>query len=118
MRRLIIAAVFILSACGTPTTSTPVQPVATPYKVSYRLTLENGGADITYTNKSGATEQAYKSATWRLDFDANPGQHLYLSAQVQQLSHAQCEILVNGRSLQKAEVNGGYKIATCSGVAG
>lgn len=117
MRRLIIAAVFILSACGTPTTSTPVQPAAF-YKVSYRLTLENGGADITYTNKSGATEQAYKSATWRLDFDAKPGQHLYLSAQVQQLSHAQCEILVNGRSLQKAEVNGGYKIATCSGVAG
>lgn len=102
---LIILLAAALVGCGT-------QPT---YKVTYLL--ETNGADVTYRNPSGGTEQNHKPSNWTLSFNAKYGQPLYLSGQGGKNGHVSCAIIVNGRIIQTAEANGDYHIATCSGVA-
>lgn len=106
MRYLLIP-VFLLALAGCGTSPS--------YKVTYLL--ETNGANITYRNASGGTEQNHQPSDWTLNFNAKAGQHLYLSGQGGKNGHVSCAIIVNGKIIQTAEANGDYHIATCSGVA-
>ncbi len=140
MRRgFLLALLVLLAGCGAPSIMPTVipAPVATPtppptaeptvgvYQVRYTVTGSTNAVMLTYANATGATEQKKQSnkgamfdaRPWMLSFMAPVGQVLYIIVQnSDDHGSVSCEISVNGRVIQKAQSEGGYTVATCSGV--
>jgi hypothetical protein len=103
-------------AGGTSRPSSSARPAT--YSVVYIVEGFPYEADVTYTNKTGNTEQATISLPWRYAFQAERGQFLYVSAQTSGSGDAariECQITVNGTVAEEARSTGAYKIASCSG---
>jgi hypothetical protein len=87
------------------------------YRVTYRVSGSGLRASLTYNNAQENTEQQDVSLNWEEQFDASPGQFLYVSAQSDDNGRRSisCSITVNGVVVEQAESTGEYVIATCSG---
>ena len=113
---LLCGFVFVLSILGGASS----RRVATTYTVTYRVTTNFNGADLTYRNATGDTEQIQDAVTnpvWEKTFTGTPGQFVYISGQrtSRLVGTIRCEILVDGVVVKEAESRGEYVIATCSG---
>ena len=102
-------------------TSQPKQPPTTKLEVRYTVKGKATKADLTLENQLGGTEQKKDvPLPYELNFQATPGQFLYISAQnTTDSTHTSitCEIRVNGVVTEKSVSDGQYSIATCSGSA-
>jgi hypothetical protein len=87
--------------------------------VTYEVGGTTRGAEITYQNVSGGTEQKGVRVPWRMSMSADYGDFLYISAQnFYDEGTIECRIRVNAKVIQEARSAGAYVIATCSGNAG
>lgn len=113
-RLWLILGLLFLAACS----SVDAPSRSDTYRIEYRVSGTTRSADLTYTNRTGDTEQADRQFTpWDLEFDARSGQFLYISAQNNAESGTvKCQIFVNGIEVKQAESRGAYVIATCSGI--
>ena len=74
-------------------------------------------ASLTYTNKSGGTEQQEVALPWTLEFQAARGTHAYLSAQNKAATGSVwVAIYVNGKTLKESKSSGPYVIAMANGL--
>ncbi len=116
---IIILLIIISIPCLFVLLSNPagsVKPKSTSYVIQYKITGTAGGADLTYENSTGGTEQKEVKLPYEDSFMARRGAYLYISAQnTGEYGTVRCEILVNGQVVKSAESSGAYKIATCSG---
>lgn len=99
------------SSAGNASTSLTVT-----YEVDALPGVTGSSSSLTYANETGNTEQHKVDLPWRLQFEAQPGQFLYLSAQSGGYGNA-CKIKVDGVVLERADSSGQYSIASCSGTA-
>lgn len=84
-------------------------------RVTY-IVAGSGPASLTYHNASGGTEQQDVKLPWSLEFNAPPGSFVYLSAQKkEEYGVIFAQVFVNAVSIQKAESNSPYGIASVSG---
>lgn len=127
---ILIILILIIGYCGLSFLSDVVsialedqEPAARPattYTVRYRVGGTASKADITIENESGGTEQKTVNVPWSETFEAERGQFVYVSAQSQDDASRKinCEITVNGETLETAESSGRFVIASCSGSVG
>ena len=88
----------------------------TTYKVEYSVAGSASSASLTYQNESGGTDQKQVSLPWKYSFTGSPGDFLYLSAQNQEsYGTVTAKIKLNGNTVQSAETNDEYGIASVSG---
>lgn len=81
-----------------------------------RYSVTCGSCDLTYSDSGENTQQHPMTGSWKLDFEGDPGQFLYVSAQNNNNSGTvSVEITVNGKEIDKATSSGAYVIATASG---
>ena len=96
---------------------------STGHTVTYIVTEAEhpwpGGANLTYTNASGGSEQISDAhLPWKLEMnDQESGSIVYISAQLDSESEHEIHvsILVDGKLLQHADSTGDYSVATASG---
>ena len=94
----------------------PARSAPTTYSVVYSVGGTASSASLTYQNKSGGTDQKKVSLPWTYSFNGKPGDFLYLSAQNEkEYGTVTAEIKLNGTTVQSAESNDGYGIASVSG---
>lgn len=86
------------------------------YEVRALPGVTDASSSLTYENESGNTEQHTVRLPWRLQFEAQEGQFLYISAQSDGYGNS-CKIKVNGMTVEQADSSGQYSIASCSGMA-
>lgn len=114
-------------AASTPTPT--VQRVRTPTPTPRPSTMQvryvvtgPGAVAITYTNAQGGTEQQsgrIRGDAWNARFTARPGTHVYVSVQNREdHGEVRCQIEIDGRVWRESVSQGGYTIATCSGIVG
>lgn len=86
------------------------------YKATYHVAGSASEASLTYQNESGGTDQKKVSLPWTYSFNGSPGDFLYLSAQNEKdYGTVTAEIKLNGKTVQSAETNDDYGIASVSG---
>lgn len=85
------------------------------HRVNYRVTGASNFS-LTYATESGGTAQISSvKETWNEQFQAQPGQFLYVSVQNGVgYGSVQCEILIDGTVVKVTKSDGAYVIATCS----
>ena len=86
-------------------------------RITYEVMGDIATVDLTYENASGNTEQRTDLSPWDMSFDADPGQYLYISAQLEAFGTVTCNIKANGTVIETATSKGEYVIASCSGLA-
>lgn len=86
-----------------------------PHHVAYAV-HGRGPASVTIRNGTGGTEQQDVLLPWTKVFVPEPGQLLYVSAQLRDdaTSGIDANILVDGQTIRHAESNAQYGIATVS----
>jgi hypothetical protein len=101
-----------VASYGVPTTAPTLDVV-------YEVTASKGGANLTYNNQGGNTEQRkVHTLPFKQTYTVAPGHFLYLSAQTTSRdARITCRILVNGKVAEEATSQGDFVIATCSGSA-
>jgi hypothetical protein len=91
-------------------------PTPAPERITYSVAGTETLASLTYQNESGGTEQRDVAVPWKLELTATHGAFLYLAAQKHnRFGTIRVAILVNGQTLQAAESNAEYGIASVSG---
>ncbi len=84
------------------------------YNVRYKVSCAS--CSLTYSDSGDNTQQHPADGDWSLDFEGEPGQFLYLSAQNELASGSvSVSITVNGDQVDSATSTGGYVVATASG---
>ena len=135
VRRIITTAVLaaatavVLAGCGThPATSTTGSSAApagnATVTVAYLISGSAKTVDLTLQTATGQSQQndlklpVKNRAGTDINFEATPGQFVYVSAQNQgSYGTVTCEITVDGVPVSTNTSSGGYSIATCSGHA-
>lgn len=119
---LIVMGLIAMSKCNSSSSPTTGKTYSKPtanglITVRYELFGTADSASITYSNDTGATVQNTNAKVpQKFGFDAQPGQFVYLSAQSNSIGETiGCVIYADGVVVQKAESEGTYAIATCSG---
>lgn len=112
--------VLVTLADRPSSTRSSTRPASSSLTVVYEVNALPGvtgsSSSLTYANETGNTEQHTVDIPWRLQFEVQPGQFLYVSAQSGGYGNA-CKIKVDGVVLEQADSSGQYSIATCSGTA-
>jgi ABC-type glycerol-3-phosphate transport system substrate-binding protein len=124
---LATAAAAILAGCGThpgSTTTAPTSAAKATVTVAYIITGTAKKVDLTLQTATGQSQQnnlpvpVKNKAGTDINFEATPGQFVYVSAQNQgSYGSVTCEITSGGVSVSQNTSTGGYSIATCSGKA-
>lgn len=85
-------------------------------KVTYDVVGESTRmASLTYTNQGGGTEQQEVMLPWSKSFQAQYGDHLYISAQnKKEYGSITVYISINGNTRKTSTSSGGYVIASAS----
>ncbi len=135
----IAAAAIGLAACGSGTAEPTVHSTGIPTSLpttAMALTPETAGAShsvvyrvtgteaksvviyVTYGGEQGESQQATVRLPWTTSFRARAGEFLYVAGQGSSTGTLACEILVDGKSVRKAEKNTSGGVASCELVLG
>lgn len=91
-----------------------------PRRVTYVVSGTALGANLTYINESGGSEQRDVSLPWSLEMRRREGTPLYLSAQKtyesDRFASVHVGIYADGAPVQQAESEAAFGIATVSGI--
>lgn len=89
------------------------------HTVRYEVGGNAAQVALTYRNASGASEQRDDQPPWSIEFAAETGAYLAVTAFNKTNSGTvSCKLYVDGRLVQEASSEGGYKLARCSALAG
>lgn len=121
---LFVVFFFLFIALGSLDSSSESNSEGKPHKlvpsknklVTYEVECNcSDGCDLTYSNKTGGTNQTSISEDWKYSYKANPRDFLYISAQLQGIGLVRTKIYIGGVLFQESTTNSEYGIASVSG---
>jgi len=108
LRAFVVVSFLLLSACERRV-----------HTVRYEVSGTAERIAISYQNDTGATEQRDVRGVWQLTLQVETGEYVGVSAFNPTLEGTvSCRVLVDGIVMQRATSEGGFKTASCGGLAG
>jgi hypothetical protein len=91
----------------------------TPHTVRYEVGGTAGTLALTYRNATGGTEQRDVAPPWSAEFQTQGVTPVSITAfNKTREGRVTCRVLVDGKVIQEATSEGGFKLVRCNGLAG